>query len=226
MRRRSFFPFRAIHGRLGGALVGALGLLAAPGCGGESGAATGTTTTLHPDASPLPGETTCTVIEDVDITVPSRNHVPVCTPVTYDTNPPSGGDHWPIWAAYREYQETAVPREMYVHDLEHGAIVFLFRCAGSCPDVVDALSSVFTGMAADPLCDGLGPTARHVLTADPDLATPIAAAAWGATYTATCIDAPSLQQFARDHYAHGPEDFCTDGLDIEGQASTCADGGI
>jgi hypothetical protein len=201
--------------------------LALAGCGGnETSAGGGTVTTTHPGAKPLPGETACTVTEDVDIPVPSRNHVPVCSSVTYDTNPPSGGDHWPIWAAYRIYQETVVPREMYVHDLEHGGIVFLFRCSGSCTDVVDALTTAFDGMPADPLCDGMAPTARHVLTADPDLATPIAAAAWGATYTATCIDPPSLAKFARDHYAQGPEDFCTDGLDIEGQSNVCADGGL
>ncbi len=91
--------------------------------------------------------------------------------------------------------------------------------------MVAALSAVYDAFPADPLCAGLGPAARLVLTPDPDLATPIAAAAWGATYTATCIDQASLMQFALDQYGQGPEDFCTDGLDIEGQGSVCADAG-
>ena len=41
-----------------------------------------------------------------------------------------------------------------------------------------------------------------------------AAAAWGATYTATCIDVPSLRAFANDHYGHGREVLCTDGVDV------------
>jgi Protein of unknown function (DUF3105) len=185
----------------------------------------GTFITLYPDAGPLPGESACTVIEHVGIPVASRIHVPICTPVSYPTNPPSGGNHWPIWAAYRAYQETPVPHEMYVHNEEHGTIVFLYRCEGACPEVVAALSAVYDAFPPDPLCAGLGPAARLVLTPDPDLATPIAAAAWGATYTATCIDQASLMQFALDHYAQGPEDFCTDGLDIEGMGSICADAG-
>ena len=38
-------------------------------------------------------------------------------------------------------------------------------------------------------------TARLVLTPDAKLATPIAIAGWGVTYTATCIDKASLNDF-------------------------------
>ena len=175
------------------------------------------TTTLHPSASPLPGETACTVTEVTGIPEPDFNHITPCTPLTYATNPPSGGDHRPVWAAFEKYT-TPVPREMYVHDLEHGAIVFAYRCtdAAGCPDVVAALGSVFDGMA-DPLCLSIpgNPPARVVLTPDPDLATPIAAAAWGQTYTATCIDVPSLRAFGDAHYGQGREELCTNGLDVE-----------
>lgn len=34
-------------------------------------------------------------------------------------NPPSGGNHWQQWAAFKEYP-TAIRREIYVHDPEHG----------------------------------------------------------------------------------------------------------
>jgi hypothetical protein len=171
--------------------------------------------TTHPDAAPLPGETECTVVETTGIPEPDFNHIAVCTPLSYVTNPPSGGNHWPIWGAYKKYT-SILPREMYVHDLEHGAIDFLYRCDGPCPDVVSALGGVFDGFG-DPLCLAIpgGPPARVVLTADPDLATPIAAAAWGATYTATCIDVPSLQAFANANYGHGREVLCNDGVDVD-----------
>ena len=63
-----------------------------------------------------------------------------------------------------------------------------------------------------------------VLTPDPLLDTPIAAAAWGATYTATCIDEASLRAFADAHYGQGPEDFCSDGIDVE-KMPPCVDAG-
>src|SRR5437773_532491 len=30
-------------------------------------------------------------------------HQPICSPLTYGTNPPSSGDHYGIWAAYKTY---------------------------------------------------------------------------------------------------------------------------
>lgn len=206
--------------RLGGATTGTGGTMATGG--GVDAGMPGTTTT-SPGEEPLPGQTACQVVEVTRIPEPDFLHITPCTPITYATNPPSGGDHWPIWAAYKIYTEV-VPREMYVHDLEHGAIVLTYRCSGACPEVVAALTQVFESMA-DPECLTLmGPAARMVLTPDPLLPTPIAASAWGATYTATCIDVPSLQAFANAHYGQGREDFCTDGQDIESMP-LCADAG-
>ena len=189
-------------------------VLPSVGCGGDGSGGSGgssegpKTTEIHPDAPPLPGESECKVVQVTDIPVTSAIHVAACTPVEYPTNPPSGGDHWAIWAAYKKYT-APVPREMYVHDLEHGAIVLLYRCADACPEVEAALSQVYDAMSDD-AC----PKPRLILTPDPELDTPIAAAAWGATYTATCIDIPSLQAFTKDHYGRGPEDVCGDGNDV------------
>jgi hypothetical protein len=141
-------------------------------------------------------------------------HVPYCTEVAYATNPPSGGDHWQQWAAFKEYS-TAIPREIYVHDLEHGAVVLLYKCADACPEVVQMLRDVVAEATSDPLClqfAGSAP-ARFVITPDPELDTPIAAAAWGATYTATCIDKESLAKFAADVYGKGTEATCFPGKD-------------
>ena len=110
-------------------------------------------------------------------------------------------------------------------NLEHGAIVFAYDCKDPCPDVVAALTAVRDGMPADPACSGPpGPSVRAVITPDARLTTPIAVAAWGATYTATCIDPPSLRAFAKAHYAHAPENFCADGKNIT-SAPPCGDAG-
>lgn len=189
------------------------------GCGGDEPVTpTGplTTEVLTPDAPPLPGQTECRVVVTTNIAIPAAAHKTVCTPITYATNPPSGGNHWGQWVAFKKYT-TAVPREMYVHDLEHGAVVLSYRCDDGCPDVVAALGKVFDEAAGDPLCLSAGstPKARLVLTPDPKLDTPIAASAWGATYTATCIDVPSLSAFVSANYGKGPEATCYAGEDIE-----------
>lgn len=166
-------------------------------------------TVLHPNAPPLPGEVTCVVTEDT-FTVASAQHVPVCQHVEYGTNPPSGGDHWPVWAHFGSYG-APVPREMYVHDLEHGAIVLSYRCAGPCPDVIKMLDDV-RAKQGDTFCAAQGAAARIVLTPDSKLDVPVAASAWGATYRATCLDEASLRSFAETHYGHGPEALCADGV--------------
>ncbi|WP_437491061.1 DUF3105 domain-containing protein [Sorangium sp. So ce1014] len=183
-----------------------------------------------PDAPPLPGEAECKVVVQTGIRVTSAQHMPACTPVQYETNPPSGGDHWGLWAKYKRY-EAEVPRELYVHNLEHGAIVLAYRCPSSgCAEVEAMLDEVRTEAASDPRCLTLpgGPEARLVMTPDSALDTPVAAAAWGATYTATCLDKPSLARFVADHYGKGPEDTCSDAsaVDVDlpdGGAPSCGD---
>jgi hypothetical protein len=145
---------------------------------------------------------------------------------TWNSNPPSSGDHYPIWAAYQEY-DAAVPRGYYVHDLEHGAIDFLYKCDASdagasddggdggdagdpCSAMVDQLRLAVASMATDPSCDP-SIRVRFVLTPDPLIDHPVAAAAWGWTYNADCVDLASLEAFASAHYAQGPENFCANG---------------
>jgi hypothetical protein len=193
----------------------------ASACGGAETAASGPVIrVLHPAAPPLSGESACTVTETTDIPVSSAAHVAVCTAVSYATNPPSGGSHWPVWAAFRKY-DTPVPAEMLVHDLEHGSVALLYRCADPCPEVVAALDAVFDAITDDG-CPAGGPASRMVRAPDPDLPTPIAAAAWGATYTATCIDHDSLLAFTKAHYRKAPEDTCADGVDVS-NAGPCGD---
>ncbi len=189
------------------------------GCGEEAPIGpTGPTTTevLTPNAPPLPGQTECRVVKTTNIPIEAAQHLDDCTPVTYETNPPSGGNHWGKWAAFKKYTQV-VPREMYVHSMEHGAVVLAYRCEGECPEVVAALEKVFDEATGDPLCvtQGSGPKTRLIITEDPELDTPIAASAWGATYTATCIDTASLAAFVAQMHAKGPENICYPGVDIE-----------
>jgi hypothetical protein len=179
------------------------------------------TTTIHPNRPPLPGFTSCDVTTVENVPFEGHTHQPVCTVIDYTSNPPSSGDHWPVWAAFKEYA-SPVPREMYVHDLEHGAIVMLYECDPACPDVVSALEAARDAIGVDPLCtttNPAGPPARVVLTPDPKLAVPLALAAWQATYVATCIDPPSLAAFAQKHYGHGTEQLCADGKDPASEES-------
>jgi hypothetical protein len=144
----------------------------------------------------------------------TAKHVPEGTKIEYNSNPPCSGSHYPIWAAFQEYDKP-IERPYLVHDMEHGAVVLLYNCAlakpnAPCPGLVDQLRKVRDALPTDPGCDATT-RVRVVIAPDPGLDVPVAAATWGFTYKADCVDAPTLEQFAKDHYAKGPEDFCTPG---------------
>jgi hypothetical protein len=190
------------------------------GAAGQGGAGGGTSlqpvvTELFPAAAPLPGETECRVVITENLPSFGANHEPVCTPLTYQTNPPSSGDHWPIWAEFRSYT-LPVPRQMYVHNLEHGAVVMAYSCGADCPEAPLAFEEAADTFGVDPLCAAKpngAERSRVIITPDPLLDEPIGIAAWRATYAATCIDPPSILAFLEEHYAKGPENLCTEGKD-------------
>ena len=174
--------------------------------GGCPAASEASTPDAHAGANP-----SCTPAIESPPLIPAV-HVPIGTDIPWCSNPPSSGPHYPIWAAYRAY-DTPVPRGYYVHDLEHGAVVFLYKCGNAgCPDVVAALRAAAAAIPDDPLCDAdAGVRVRAVITPDPLLDVPVAAVAWGWTYKAQCVDLAALTAFARQHYGQGPEVFCADG---------------
>lgn len=140
-------------------------------------------------------------------------HIPESAPVTYNSNPPSSGPHFSSWAHFQEYDKPIAPGFL-VHSMEHGAVVLLYKCDGptapGCAPLVEGLRKVRDAAKTDPRCDA-ATRVRIVIAPDPKLETPIAAAAWGFTYKADCVDAPTLSKFIADNYALAPEDFCSPG---------------
>lgn len=151
------------------------------------------------------------------------DHVAVCSPVTYVSNPPSSGNHYPIWAAYQSYT-TAVPQGFWVHNLEHGTIVFTYDCPNGCADDVAAAQTLIDSLPSDPVCVALneGVTRRSLMTPDPSLDVEFAASAWGWTLRADCFDPDVFRQFALSHYDQGREDLCDQGSNVlSGLAANC-----
>ena len=157
-------------------------------------------------------------------------HVPFGTPVMYKHNPPASGLHWPNYATWGVHKEI-VPREMWVHNLEHGAIVLLYNCprpadggvtdggakdggAGdggvvpvpdSCPNEIAQFEKIYAQHPIDNFWD-LYFVTRILVTPDPYLPKRFAAVAWGWAYSFDQIDAKALQCFIGARYGRGPED--------------------
>jgi hypothetical protein len=148
------------------------------------------------------------------VSPPTGVHVAEGTTVTYPTNPPSGGPHYPVWVKWDATYDPGVARPYYVHNTEHGGVVLLYNCpaAGGCPAVVQQLQALQASLPHDTLCMPPQNT-RTLITADPLLpaSVQVAASAWGAYYTAECFDEPSLRAFIDAHYGHAPEATCAQG---------------
>ncbi len=201
----------------GVAIVACAGAASHDGTGGASDAAGFAVEVPRLDAAIHPDASCAVTIESPPLL--AGVHVPIPSVVDWSSNPPSSGPHYPIWAAFKTFS-TPVPRGYYVHDLEHGAVVLLYRCdvdaggdpgPGGCPDVVASLEQVVAALPDDPLCTASGVRVRAVITPDPLLDVPVAAAAWGWTYKADCLDLPSLEAFASEHYGKGTEQVCANG---------------
>lgn len=171
----------------------------------DSGVRPDVQTIFHPDASCL---VTITAPE-----TPAAAHVDEGTPITYPSNPSSGGAHYPRWATYGPHSNP-IPAPYWVHNLEHGAVVLLHKCdpdAGTpCNNGQMFLTQASAALPDDPSCTA-AIRVRTVIAPEPNLPTPFAASAWGWTYTAACSDMPTLVEFAKAHYAKGPEDTCAEG---------------
>ena len=184
----------------------ALWFAAAAGCGGMGGSKTSTTSDAQVET--LDGNPCNVVVESQPNG--GHQHVPDCSPVTYASNPPSSGPHYPDWAMYKTYA-APVPWGFLVHCLEHGAIDIVYDCADGCPDEVAQAQALIDGLSPDQAC---GAAMKIVLAPDPSLDVRWAASAWTWTLRASCFDKEAFASFIAAYY-QGPdtEAACKRGLD-------------
>ncbi|HSC86399.1 MAG TPA: DUF3105 domain-containing protein [Polyangiaceae bacterium] len=190
-------------------------------CGVDPDANVGEEPSQVGDCSPASGA--CGLVECA-VPEAGADHAEPCTALEYASNPPTSGTHFSIWAAFANYQQP-VPRGFLVHSLEHGAVVLSYNCAQAeaagldCAELRQQLTDFFDSWAADPLCSAT----RHrlLVTPDPELDAPFAAAAWGHYLKGTCFDADRVTEFVEAHYGQTYEDICNAGIDPATYPSCC-----
>jgi hypothetical protein len=134
------------------------------------------------------------------VEVKSRSHVNEGVKVSYKTDPPAGGDHWPSPARTGVYGADAPAPEQLVHNMEHGHVIF-WIVPGSIPSsVVDGLVKI---VAENPTRTVLTP---HAFPKLPGVK--VAFSAWGVIQLCTKGNATTVA-LARKFYAtyagKGPE---------------------
>jgi hypothetical protein len=147
--------------------------------------------------------------------IEGQKHVPDCSKLTFGTNPPSSGDHYQAWGAFGVY-EAPLPRGNWVHDLEHGSVVFTYNCPDGCDDEIESAADMLRDLVADPGCD----ERRVLLIPDPKLDVTWAASAWGYTLRSDCLDEDRMKSFFEARIGKGPEEVCSPGVEFRNPDGT------
>ena len=140
---------------------------------------------------------------DCPIELGVRGHVPQGQPIYYQRNPPSGGPHYGSpHPTYGVVQASVAPGH-WVHNLEHGAVVILYRCDGPCPDLIDGLGGLYASLPPN----RNSPSGRPRLLAvpHPGLPAPLAMVAWGESVLLDRFDAEGIRDFYDRTIDRGPE---------------------
>ncbi|MFO7177913.1 MAG: DUF3105 domain-containing protein [Pseudomonadota bacterium] len=177
-----------------------------PGCGADAESATVTSGEFSPVTVTESACGAVTTQESIELGL----HVPECSSLTFSSNPPSSGKHYPSWAAFREFTEP-VPRGYWVHSIEHGAVAILYHCS-DCASELEAARAMIDALPEEASCAGTGAARRVVMTPDPLLDVRWAAAAWGFTLRSDCFEPEVFRDFVLEHIGRGPEDTCSPGI--------------
>ncbi len=134
-----------------------------------------------------------------------RSHVSPGASVRYPYCPPASGSHYnappdgPIPARFYGKDDTALPQG-WIHNLEHGGIVVLYRCASG--DVCDqaqqdALRSLFGSFPPSPVCKlpPGGNSPSPVVARFDQMATPYMALVWGRILPLQTLDTAAILGF-------------------------------
>ncbi len=146
-----------------------------------------------------------------------RDHISLGAFVEYALCPPASGRHFnaqgegPVRPAVYGPDDQATPQG-WIHNLEHGGLVILYRCAdgdSACGEAEQAaLKELYTTMPNSPICN-LPAAATTVVARFDEMAWPYAALLWGQVMPMDTLDA----QLARDFFAQqgertNPEALC------------------
>lgn len=151
-----------------------------------------------------------------------RTHVAKGSSIAYAYCPPASGNHWPVPQAPlagRVYglADAVVPGG-YIHNLEHGYIVVLYRGddAGAA-DRLAALQTWYASAPTGPYCNL--PTSTSLMVARADkLPAPVVALAWDIVYPLETVDGAALDGFIAAHGDRGPEPMCNAAAAAAGQS--------
>jgi hypothetical protein len=148
---------------------------------------------------PETAEVAAAVSQRYSVDNEGANHVDEGTQINYKHTPPSSGPHYGRPAAYGVYPNR-VPEGAWVHNLEHGAIVLLFKCSDDCESKAAEIESTYDGLPS-----GAFGAVKLVATPYESAPSDYTLLAWGWQEDLESLDSARIERFYRDLVDKGPE---------------------
>lgn len=163
-----------------------------------------------PDGAPDPDGDTCIPDE-------SATHVPDGTQICYKANPPASGAHnsSAISPVAPGFYDEALATERWLHNIEHGGVVLLYDCGGTCSDDLKAqLRALFDSVPKESLFGQKklvitrysGTPSPCEVTPTFPASEPFLAIAWDVQRAFDTLDTAGILDFYARHVNHGRED--------------------
>ena len=137
--------------------------------------------------------------------------------IDYPVYPPAGGAHNECWYDFGIF-DYEIPDERWVHNQEHGAVIFLYNCPEGCEGELNALIEMAS------------PLERIIVSPYANMRWRFAATAWEHRIMMNCLDTDRLKQFYDAHFNQAPEDVgsmpresCMDDAELNAQQQDVID---
>lgn len=143
---------------------------------------------------------TSAALPGVPVADEGRNHVPDTQQIQYRHIPPASGPHYDTPAAWNFYSQP-VPEGNWVHSLEHGGIVILYKCPADCAALTQQLKDFFA--SAPPSAQWK--EVKLVITPYDKMQHEVAIVAWDWIDEMDSFDSARLLRFYKAHLDQGPE---------------------
>lgn len=156
---------------------------------------------LSPGSIPASPAATSPPAEEINLPDEGNAHLAEGTRAEYQNNPPASGPHYGVVLEYGLYEGEDIPPEYWIHNLEHGAIVILYKCAQPCPDLVQSLGDM---LDLFPLSKWNN--RKIVIVPYSQMDAPLMAVAWNVQMPLDQFEPQALIDFYTRHVDQGPED--------------------
>ena len=142
-----------------------------------------------------------TSLPGVPVADEGRNHIPDTQQPQYVHYPPASGPHYDAPAEWAVYDQP-LPEGRWVHNLEHGGIVILYKCSTACPELVKQLEDFYASAPQSARWKEV----KLVVTPYDKMEHQLAIVAWDWIDEMDTFDRDRLSKFYKAHLDRGPED--------------------